>query len=1125
MKKRRLLYIALALLLAVTLTVTLAGAEADKYTGELSVAEAMLGVADSSETSAGVAEILVDVEGYLKSNPIDPATEGLAAFLERFNTAKFECAEVLLDEIRATAKAAARKGAIEALDEYLAACSILPGTEGYEALLSDFVTEKYACAELYISEIHAAEGTPEAAKWREALSALRAYTASLNIDKEAQEYLNLTAKIAKEELGCAEAFLSEARAVETAAEKDRLLVTLGLYLTVDVTLDTELDGYAEFAAGLEAERFECARTYLSEIEEARNGTAKRELIYALGTFLDGNPISPDIPGYTEFYESLDARAFECAEALLAELADAADFESGAAVVTKNGVALRRLYKFLEVFPVDGEDEASQQYAAELEAKIKAHDDRVEACRIKMMAEAAYADHYLSSLFYNNFDESGDEMPVKLPDVNNFAGIETGADGNKYFTTRYGAKVHTRPEVAISDASGGVVVDFDVTTFNVLPSGGITAENGSYTFTDGSKGSTSYFGISPDGDISIGGTVVLEEAVAKGGWTHITMIYLPVAEKDGTNLLLYVDYTHVGSTRVGSDTEDLIMKHFRFGSSSSDKGEFSLDNFAIYQGTGLRDVDYLEGMTDEELFAFYGRALYEDGISSNLKRMSYNYMKNLIGSVFKDLNGNGVCDDGECDAGAETEELVRAINVYNEFDKRDKDGVNGYDRLLQQIMDENALKYYELADAAARIARSADTLAKRRAAITAAESFLSSLKGEINASAIEYVRAVEYLSRVKIEIESEEKANDFVADVKAFFLLNEQASVASEYEKLRATCEELLANRDTAELLQNGSYTAFRDAYNRFITESEAYVAEATAIANAKQFVAIMRFVANYETEAEWEANFASLDSYMTTARELSNGILDEYYPGFDEAMETFLRTDPYFYKRLQQKHEAYLESELLVCETSSFYTERAGACASIGAYLKANNVDLTFGGIPELMARYEEYRSYLAEDEASYLELLIQNSILLLDLVDELRAETDYAKRMELLVECEKYVAFSDLTVTGASEACLYVEACRAAVDAAESTLTAFTAALGEALVATSLDERFAAMALAATIRASLEEELPAAAAVISAYDAALGLLEGEIGEINGELAELAAAAGALVTERCGGSVITPDAK
>ena len=67
-------------------------------------------------------------------------------------------------------------------------------------------------------------------------------------------------------------------------------------------------------------------------------------------------------------------------------------------------------------------------------------------------------------------------------------------------------------------------------------------------------------------------MVLEEAVAKGGWTHITMIYLPVAEKDGTNLLLYVDYTRVGSGRVGSDTEDLIMKHFRFGSSSSDKGE-------------------------------------------------------------------------------------------------------------------------------------------------------------------------------------------------------------------------------------------------------------------------------------------------------------------------------------------------------------------------------------------------------------------------------------------------------------------------------------------------------------------------------------------------------------------------
>ncbi len=269
--------IAVMLLAAVALAVFAnEPAPEPEYTGTVSGAEQKLGVVDTKGTLKEKIGALDTVRDYIDT--IDPAAEGLDAFLEKFEAKKLQIAKDIVAEANGKAEPADKEASLLLLTSFLANHDVTDDSEGDDNLFTTVEALKADIAEKYLE---AAQVDGLTADDRHAvLNSLMAYVAAYS--PELRE--GFTADLEAVNLVCAKQYF----ALEFDAFYDLGANLRILSLFIKEHPATNAEGYNEFYTEFELK----LGAYRSEME------AKREQLHKLNHLVDLDKVPLSNHDYT-----------------------------------------------------------------------------------------------------------------------------------------------------------------------------------------------------------------------------------------------------------------------------------------------------------------------------------------------------------------------------------------------------------------------------------------------------------------------------------------------------------------------------------------------------------------------------------------------------------------------------------------------------------------------------------------------------------------------------------------------------------------------------------------------------------------------------------------------------------
>ena len=748
---------------------------------------------------------------------------------------------------------------------------------------------------------------------------------------------------------------------------------------------------------------------------------------------------------------------------------------------------------------------------------------------------------------------------------------SGGTINSYFNLSYGA------------ASSGMVIEFDLTTFDKLPNKGIGFQPYSGSSWMNINASGDFFGYGAGGSGDAVGTV--KGAIVKGEWSRITYVYNP---DDRAHCELYLDYVFLGYVHGDYAKKGTVASALRMGNTSSTSGSFSIDNVTCMRGTAIRDEEYLRSKSEPELVIFYDEYIRNSDIAVSDRVSAYDSFGKIVGNYVQinlDTGEPMRNDDGTLvyrpfPAGIVVSEadLKAALNNYYVYDMG---------TIIEEYSKDNLLLLRGMVDELAAYvpAPTATSLNQRNAKLDEIENFIT-LNGEYiyddSAALIDggnYNYCMTVVGDVTTRVETDTLIYDFINAMTAFRNASSVAMLTSKY----GIAEGIIAGGVDLDLRYEVGYEAFLDLYENEYLFATDKIDRYMKLANAKKYVDSVNYIFGvYPTAADWkrypvvragsdwtaddinEANAKYGTSVVAPALEWSDAVIaslnesleydllvgwtdekiaankaaydylfnyaimirsyvkqgiNEDYPGYITASAKAQELLDHYYGALQADHARAIREQLDKFAHSTAFIEKQGILSYIDRYIDENDIDFTNPEIAELLATIEAYKNELPPQEGDYDELLAQNTVYFINLSKQFGSAITYAEKRELYDRATPYYYAMNVGSKDAQAAVALYDALTAELKVVEDASKGLIEAVMLLPTALDSDTYFGYLVDAALCYELADASIEGVTDAMKAYTAARDAYNLKVNTENAQLIECGDALGSL-RANCGLSAI-----
>lgn len=832
-------------------------------------------------------------------------------------------------------------------------------------------------------------------------------------------------------------------------------------------------------------------------------------------------LSEDTEGLTEMKAKLDSAIVRAVGVLVGEID--ADIET-TLTTGKNQVAINKAKRIIAEFPLSGDSYSLADLEAEL-AELEAAQERAIAANLAAIDSKNLITNYDLPVYFKEDWENrpeglestnvGSEWTVELKSSANKTGVLKESNGNKYLVHQIfdkSGKISSFIQRSMSAIvpRDGFVFEFDITTFGDFQSGGATIETGSI---DGAF-PPPYLHINGKGDICKNdkSTVVLENAIVKGEWLHIAIVF-------DYNLFTYKIYvegeliTECDATLNGA-AYDHNRVALRFNNSGI-SGEVAYDNLIVYGGNSYRNITKITDMTDDERFIFYVDYLTNEENVVSSRSAAYDKAEKML-SLYWEVDpttGEGKYTD-VAEASAE---LKAAVDNYLRFD---------LDVLLADVKAKNLKEFVNLVAELQKISRSGNTVSLRQQRAAGINSFLGSCEGLIDGNADnngngspDYAEYTLIFNQIVREANYDFNASAFIRHINRF----KNAPTIQAKERYHARAKELVDNDgiDLSLILNtsNPYRNNFKDliaAYQVYI-EAEEYMIDLTKESNSIKIVNCIKLISEYDTLEEWNEHSEEMNKYLFIIKDIVLGkdensmpLYDVDYEGVKEAVAFFNSAYGYFYDLRQDEHVAYIENVLGLILASDQYIEKMGMVSVIERYVETNDINYKDERIINLLNNLDTCKAELLLREEDYAEVIVQNAVYFIDIVERMRTAETYGEQRKYFEEATPLYYYLDSRVEGAVKAIEIYDEYKINLDRIAESSIVFIEAVDLYKTCQTEDEKYAALVEcyynAQFVELSYEGAKEAMAEYLAAYEEYVNYAEA----INDDLVEAGNAVGSF---------------
>ncbi len=722
-----------------------------------------------------------------------------------------------------------------------------------------------------------------------------------------------------------------------------------------------------------------------------------------------------------------------------------------------------------------------------------------------------------------------------PGYDNYHGIKEDATGNKYLFADHGdGKVDSFYQYPFSSYSDlqGYVVEFDLTTFDELPSGKLSIQPGGTPTTSGKEGKvfpTNYLEITSSGDLIIPKNkqtgeeekTVIEGLITPGVWTHFAVVMDPF----DFVIRIYVngELINTADARYPDHTYKFQASVFRL-SATSYTGSFAIDNFIHYAGINPRDINRINNLTADEAFLYYSNYLMDESRDLNGRFLSYERITELLPGYW--VWNNEDKTEGDYAGLAVTDaDYKNAVDNYLSFNLTEfvenvkLNNLNEYKRMVEELM---------------AVERTLDTLANRQTAVQKIDTFAYTYSNLINKSLdsdsdgkVDYVEYNEILIDISLKATQDNNSSDFARQMERF----QEAKTLAALERYYAKANEYVVNELVDVDMGTDPNHPDRDNFPEFIAAFEAYLASGEILAdrqregNSEKIITCVSFIREYDTIEEWEANFDFISKYLDIIkdpileRDENGGLLyDATVDGMIDALEYFEVTYEYFYNKYQEEHIVYMNEILEKMMSTEAYVEKMGMASLLRRYLASNDINLENPQVVNIINNLDTVEAELTLREEDYSKLLKQNSVYLVNLVEKMRTAETYAEQKKYYDEAALLYFNVDILVEGTESAMAIFDKFTVTLAVKAEMSLKFNENMAIYSAAEDEDKKYAALVACYTYKDEADVTYPGTADAIAQYDAAYAEYMNYANAINGDVAAIGNAVGSLRVN-CG---ITP---
>ncbi len=703
------------------------------------------------------------------------------------------------------------------------------------------------------------------------------------------------------------------------------------------------------------------------------------------------------------------------EALAAEYV--ANETTGYYNTTENGISINRASYILKNLASDWED--IDELKASLEKKRATHREMMDANKAIAESTTALSDYQLPVVNEFTFES----MPPTLSKSNqwsNFASNEV-VDGNWVATIRYFYhevsphndalhSANTFFQYQVKDYTAkGIVVEFDFTTFDRMPSGkGFSIEGGGTKPTDGSANVYPWLmGITEDGAIvsNYNATTVANDAIVPGEWIHFTLVY----DHDNHIIKLYADYELLDefSASAGTSGKHYLLEAIRFNA-RSEYGSFSIDNVKTYQGTSIRTTNRLAVMSADEKFNLYCSYLNNEDMSIETRKLAYDLASGGI-STYWDTAAGGYTTYVKTMTDADMKASLEAsVQEYLAFD---------YDEIVAYLSEINRDTFIKMVDDLRAVERTPNTLSDRKLSYEKITTFLTENGTMIKRDDL-FNAANSILVALDKEIGYDNNAKYFVLYMNRFDLVDSLVGLEKYYGKATELYKdetyptnESLLNTYLADEKTEKAFADFIAAFEKYKGANDEVIALQKTEAS-KKLIGCLEFISPF-AEDEWfePETYEYMNRFVLLMRETitpnDDGSLkyDPDYPGVQDAIDKFAPINDAFYAYLQGVHADRIEEYINIVNNTDAYIEKLGAKAFIDIYLAENEstLDKQDERISALLISFETIVQEIEYRTEDYAGLLEQNAETFNSYVSQMVYATSYSEKKALYDEATKY--------------------------------------------------------------------------------------------------------------------------